>query len=143
MEPFYAIFSPPGGVTAPTLFLHERTSPAGHRRLVAVSQMQLASVPYDEVGPYCCVFIPAGAFSPPVCIFDKRLANGMSRFPGPTLDGAEKLVVFAGQPDAVDASHFTIRALEDGSETILDGWLKDDDSIILEARRQPASMPAP
>ena len=42
---------------------------------------------------------------------------------------------FAGQPDPMDESHFTIAYCVDGGRGLVDGWLGDDDQVVLESRR--------
>jgi hypothetical protein len=42
---------------------------------------------------------------------------------------------FAGQPDPIDQSHFTIAYELNGRRDVLDGYLKDDDTVTLEPRQ--------
>jgi hypothetical protein len=42
--------------------------------------------------------------------------------------------VFAGQPDPNDASHFTIGYELDGAPGVIDGWLVNDQTVVLEPR---------
>jgi hypothetical protein len=44
------------------------------------------------------------------------------------------LRLFAGQADANDASHFTIDYVLGDQKGVIDGWLKDDGSVLLEKR---------
>jgi len=61
--------------------------------------------------------------------FSNRLGNSGERdLPNGTLR------LFAGQPDPVDESHFTIRYELDGKPNIIDGWLMPDDTVKLEPR---------
>jgi hypothetical protein len=45
------------------------------------------------------------------------------------------LRLFAGQRDPTDPGHFTIPFTVSGQGGIIDGWLKDDGSVLLETRR--------
>jgi len=47
----------------------------------------------------------------------------------------DRLEWFAGQPDPTDDSHFTIRFELNGKPGIVDGWLKDDDTVAIETRK--------
>jgi|SRR5665213_1486960 len=48
---------------------------------------------------------------------------------------------FAGQPDPVDSTHFTIGYEEDGKKGTIDGWLQDDDTVKMQVRDGPAMPP--
>lgn len=48
---------------------------------------------------------------------------------------------FAGQPDPNDESHFTIDYEVDGIRNTIDGWLLDDDTVKLEPRPLPTTLP--
>ena len=45
------------------------------------------------------------------------------------------LLWHAGQPDPADASHFTIGYEINRKPYLVDGWLRDDDTIVLTERR--------
>ena len=120
------------------IFLHERISPAGHRRLVSVSY-----------APYPDSFVPgynyvASATTPATWSGQRTVPRpwftefqSTSRTPRhPPL-----VRVFAGQPDPSDRAHFTIRYQMWGQEDVLDGRLRDDDQITLTPR-QPPEWPA-
>ena len=49
----------------------------------------------------------------------------------------QPLKLYAGQPDPNDRTHFTIRYEAAGQEGIIDGWLKDDDTVRLVVRDGP------
>ena len=53
---------------------------------------------------------------------------------GLALPTAQKLRIYAGQPDLNDESHFTIPYEIDGKTDVIDGWLMPDDSVKLEPR---------
>jgi hypothetical protein len=42
--------------------------------------------------------------------------------------------IFAGQPDPLDASHFTFDYEKQGRRYTMDGWLEADDTVTLQAR---------
>jgi hypothetical protein len=48
-------------------------------------------------------------------------------------------IVHAGQPDPADGSHFTLRLVIKSHEQILDGWLRDDERVVIEPRNAPDS----
>jgi hypothetical protein len=43
--------------------------------------------------------------------------------------------IYAGQLDPEDASHFTIDYEARGRRHTIDGWLRDDETVLLEERR--------
>ena len=49
-----------------------------------------------------------------------------------------KVRMFAGQPDPADPAHFTIRYELDDQPHVIDGWLRDDDTVLLAWRPQVA-----
>ena len=49
--------------------------------------------------------------------------------------------ILAGQVDPSDPSHFTFAYTVNGKPGIYDGWLKDDERVILEPRPMPATLP--
>jgi hypothetical protein len=51
------------------------------------------------------------------------------------------VVIYAGQRDPVDASHFTIRFVRGAAEAIVDGYLEDDGSVRLCERDGRATRP--
>jgi hypothetical protein len=120
------------------IFLHERMSSAGHRRLVSVSY-----------APDTDSFVPGynyvASATTPATWSGQRTAprpwitefQSTSRTPRhPPL-----VRVFAGQLDLSDRAHFTIRYQMWGQEDVLDGRLRDDDWITLTPR-QPPEWPA-
>ncbi len=111
-----------------TAFLHELRTPSGQRRLVGVdliilSRSQLVFQPRK--------FVPGVSILRP-----PHQVRGLQKDMG--LDTAPKglLSVYAGQLDPSDPSHFTIEYRTDAHTGIIDGWLKDDDTVILEPRPQ-------
>ena len=126
---------PPAGAV---VFLHERVSAAGNRRLVMVRY-------FPEPHTFTSGFIngynfdfealtPATWSAPPrpasrrYYMFD--VLSGWPRHP-------PLVRMYAGQADAHDPSHFTIRYEMWGQEDVLDGKLDDHDQITLTPRHPP------
>lgn len=118
-----------------TIYLHERTSPNGTRRLVSV--LGYVGVPVkgpagaSGLAPVVRVYRLGTPTSPPREVLQPRDPRYQ------VFDGSAGLTVFGGQSDPKDLSHFTIRMLDGAREVLLDGWLRDDDSILLEPRSTP------
>jgi hypothetical protein len=128
---FYAMLSPPGMFSSGTVFLHERTSPSGNRRLVAVdASLSMHSTPAILLVPR--VIRPGSLLAEPA----ESIHTSAGYISAPPADA-----VHAGQLDSADASHFTIRVVSNSREQILDGWLRDDDQVVIE-RRSSATAPA-
>ncbi len=113
------------------LFMHERRTPAGGRRLVTL-------------------FFAAPAF---ICNLPRPFSAHVSKVDSDGRFGRnepgwygqlactgfapppDKLIcLYAGQPDPVDASRFTIAVKIGDADAIIDGKLGDDDSIALSLR---------
>jgi hypothetical protein len=108
-----------------TAFLHERTAPNGTRRLVAVDlpPMHAMRAPLT-----IRLFTVGSLLRPPTEL------RTSSRGSLPTYRAAVLGRVYAGQPDPNDPSHFTIEYEVDDHPRILDGWLRDDDTVVIESR---------
>jgi hypothetical protein len=126
---FYELLSPPGQFSMGTVFLHERVAPNGNRRLVGVDVGSMADSSLQYTFLYPRSFVPGTAFSAPVVRSHLDVAVLSNTF--------ESDKYYAGQLDESDKSHFTLRLVRGQSETIIDGWLKDDDGVLLEARTSP------
>lgn len=127
-----------GDAAGAILFLHERTSPAGHRRLVCVRY-------YAETFSFTPNFIesyniesnaitPATWTAPPARSNRPLSVAVTSGFP----HQPPNVRIFAGQIDPNDPARFTIRYQMWGREDVLDGRLMDDDTVSLQPRNQPA-----
>jgi hypothetical protein len=114
------------------VFLHERISPAGHRRLVCIWNVPQNLGPAPDLCFSVCVWSPATLFSETT----PRTEPYGSQIP-PRYPPAPVARIFAGQPDPADSSHFTIHYQMWGRDDILDGWLQDDDSIRFMPRHPP------
>jgi hypothetical protein len=127
----YAMLSPPGMRSGGTLFLHERTSPSGNRRLVAVDAVDAMGVaPMDPSTTH--VIISAPRVVRPGSLLRDPIESVALRINATLVRPAD--AVHAGQPDPNDPSHFTIRIASGSEEQILDGWLRDDDQVVIERR---------
>lgn len=112
-----------------TAFLHERVSPAGHRRLVHVECLMANALTLPEY-LRCDVCTPATPWSALVGPAPHRQYQYSGRSVPATL--------YFGQPDPADASHFTIDFTAEDRRGTIDGWLQDDDTVRLKLR-DPAS----
>ena len=122
------------------VFVHQRGSPRGNVRLVGID------VYFEWVSPSGSNEHPS--FS--LCS-DVLRPGGMTRsskvmaytfpFEFRRLQPSDELRIFAGQPDPVDASHFTIAYEMNSQKGIVDRWLQDDDTVKLKLRGGPAANP--
>jgi hypothetical protein len=110
----------------PTAFLHERISPAGHRRLVAANFSRSTSDLFDELDFFANVDDVSDMRHSLSASSPRNL--DMCRLPN------ETVTVYAGQVDAIDMSHFTIDYVFNNRQETIDGWLNDDDSVSLVPR---------
>jgi hypothetical protein len=128
-EEFSLRWSGAASMTLGTLFLHERST-LGKRRLVAVDLL-------GGDGP--TIQIQASVFAPPVALAPARRKSATVRtIPLPP---HPPLRIFQGQIDPTDPTHFTIRYETENTSGLLDGWLRDDDTAVIEPRETPATLP--
>jgi len=121
-----------------TIFLHGCATPAGKTRLVAVDISGVRQMSRDLAVIY-------RVFEPPVWLAPAKMVS-TAGIVVEVNDPGYPLVIQPGVPDAKLAAHFTIPYVAAGQPGILDGWLKDDDSIVIENRREssaPTTPPAP
>jgi hypothetical protein len=132
---FYQLLSPPGRVPKATLFMHELRNGRGEPRLVVVegdevgvsSEARMESFNKDlAIRMRATVVRPASPFSVPQELPESSRAFILGQF--------KDLRVYAGQLDAGDNSRFSIRLTADGQTRLIDGWLRDDDTVVLETR---------
>lgn len=115
-----------GAATGIPVFLHERRSTTGARRLVVVQHpgswtpAGAASLP-----PLVMLIEPASLRESPKVrpALVECTAEGVLL---PSFDGTDRLRVFAGQADPHDMSHFTIAYELNGQPGRIDGWLRGD-----------------
>lgn len=124
--------------TSGTLFLHERSTPIGKRRLVVVDVVSIKGTRDLQV--------QSRVFEPPVGIAPARLISAATETLGLPADPGH-LQIFAGQIDPKNASHFILTYAIGNHHGLIDGWLKNDQTVILELRNplndatQPANVP--
>jgi hypothetical protein len=125
-------------VQGSTAFLHERQTPSGNRRLVAIHAVTHAGLRNDSILFEARIFYITSVFKLPHEVHNQFIA--------PFMWGSDSEAIFAGQVDPNDQSHFTILTEDSTGETVLDCWLMDDDTVKIEPRRQnvtPAPPPSP
>jgi hypothetical protein len=130
---FYALFSPPGGRSGVMLFVHELRHKDGTPRLVAIEASNHPQTIPAEFNAATQTFEyttiqPAGLFK-----YAKLSFNDSWKSTLKLQDGAP-LQINAGQPDPADPSHFTLQYHYANRRGIIDGWLNEDDTILLEPR---------
>jgi hypothetical protein len=136
------LLSPFGGVSScGTAFLHERMSPSGHRRLVAVDLHLPGPLTGHDTGLECDqnVLVPGGILSEPTA---SPYLHGGWLPPQAVMSAGYSLTVFPMPIDTIDQSHIRFRVQEQNEELIVDGWLRDDDIVVFDPPR-PATPPAP
>lgn len=117
------------------VFLHQRQSPSGHQRIVAIRciPIYLASASIlQSLQPI--VVEPASLW---------HLDSRPKFTPGPNHGGYPVSIpinLYAGQPDPKDDSHFTLAYTLNGKPGTIDGWLNDDETVKLELRAGSPSM---
>lgn len=126
----------------PMLFLHERTTPSGQRRVVVMQWVAEQSWGGAEISRLLAgrVHAPAGRGVAATLIDHVQVRV---RLPAPdairgrmtgkgahVLQRPEPLTLFAGEPDPNDGSHFTIPYTIGETTGVIDGWVTDDQLIL-------------
>ncbi len=136
----YALLSPPGLRSEGTVFLHERTSPGGHHRLVAVDLHRMTPIAAQPamLGYSTKVFAVGALLSEPV---EQPHGSNVTYF----YPIVQEIRVYGGSLDSSDASHFSFRYIQGNVQGEMNLWLRDDDSIASEIRFDPLGTipPAP
>lgn len=127
LPPLTAAYCPPefyASPNRPVVFCHGRTSAAdGQQRIVIV---QLATEMADA--GTSTIALEATVSRP-------LKGPGLVRGPGRTCSvplpwtSQRNTRVFAGQPDPLDPSHFTIDYEHNGTAGVIDGWLMSDNTV--------------
>jgi hypothetical protein len=128
------MISPPGMLPAATLFLHERRNSRGEARLVAVDGVHSGGVLDSGVYFIARTVRPATPISRPALLWETPHWQ-----PGLLNVGR----VMTGEPDPSDQSHFTLQLEVNQKTYVLDGWLRDDESVLLELDAIPPQPPEP
>jgi hypothetical protein len=108
------------------VFLHERRTAGGARRLVVLRRTppgwrQSWDIPLSFTAT---LIDPAGAWGRPVAT-TALMADAVPAAFGDGTPGGPSLRLYAGRADPEDESHFTIDYESDGTKGTLDGWLRD------------------
>jgi hypothetical protein len=116
-----------------TLFLHELRTPSGKRRIVFVeSWYQNANI------------LPPGlvatVIAPPTLISASRIVASPSSNPWQMPASFDPDSLTFGQPDANDATHFTIEWGSAEERRVIDGYLGENDQIRFVARATPTTL---
>jgi len=117
---------------------HLRRTPTGAERLVVVYCVP-NKIGWKDVREYFFLRV----FEPGLALQGMRMTSrtgGIDRSP-PDAEIPSPLRVYAGQIDPADSSHFTVRFQRGRESGIIDGYLKDDESVTLKVRGQSATSP--
>jgi hypothetical protein len=125
------LYYPGGAAPKPTLFVHERQAPGGPPRLVVVELISVRSL-----GSSRAIDVAARVFRPGRWgnLRELNVTGGVSYGRALALD-VSPLRIYAGQPDAADPSHFTIKWHQGSRVHLLHGWLNEDDSVVIESEK--------
>jgi hypothetical protein len=129
---FSALLPAPALTTHSTLFMHERRTPSGRRRLVIVELFGTALRP--RVMSIATFRATAAELH-----WDRTWLKPL---------WVQNSLFLVGQPDPDDPSHFTFSFREGSADstaawTVVDGWLQDDDTVLLEPRACTTPAPPP
>jgi hypothetical protein len=129
----------------PMAFLHERKTPRGESRLVAVGTS--SSRIGDEAQP---LIIAGQNYVPATSRLRSRLlssssgeVNGASSYPFLYVirhSGEDRLRLYAAQPDPHDASRFVFAYELNGQRGSIAGWIAEDETIRLEVLDGPVVL---
>jgi hypothetical protein len=127
---FYTLFSPPGGRVDPIVFLHELRRKDGSSRLVAVQFSTIKSpTRFTGFGTLESTVVELGGF------WRRPQLRGNSSWNAPCKPWhGDYFHLHFGQIDAANSSHFTIAITYGEYHSTIDGWLQEDDNILLELR---------
>jgi hypothetical protein len=134
-DQFYALLSPPGKKQSAATFVHELRRKDGERRLVAVEMPPWPSNAFKGKSPLllldATVVAPGGFWSRPRVLASYRWSTWLT---DGTSVADDSLQLYGGVPDPNDPTHFTIAFTYAQRQHTIDGWLKNDDSVLLELR---------
>jgi hypothetical protein len=118
-----------GPIDGSVLFLHERHVPGGPKRLIAITpgrfERDSLETRVAELWTFRYMYF--------------RSINRVNLSP---IDGMQSLWqapfrIFEGQPDSAGPTHFTIEFESGRKHGTIDGWLKNDEYVVLEVRQPP------
>ena len=100
-------------------------NPAGQKRLVAID---LSNFGLDSPVGFVSIVYAGKSFGG--CY--EQVSCGSTLIPIAHPSASTK--IFAGKVDSVDPSHLTLNINVDGRRTVVDGWLGNDDRVVLSAQ---------
>jgi hypothetical protein len=120
-------------------FLHELSTPTGHRYLVSI-RIDPRQSPYEVPSlSFTTTTIPLAPTNGPI-----RGQSGGTVLGQQASRDRRPIRVYMGQPDPDDRSHFTIRYQLGDLEGVLDGYLRDnqgvDKLVTIEPRKKPEAL---
>jgi hypothetical protein len=118
------------------VFLHSRRKPTGGEvRLVVVDIVKINDATQ----------LNATSIKPATLVSNARsvAVKFHAMPPGPSYPRFDYPRLYAGQVDPADDSHFTIKYEYSDRSGTIDGWLRDDDSVVLEPRDEAAADAMP
>jgi hypothetical protein len=134
---FYSVLSGTTLRSDGTAFLHQRFTPSGQCRLVAVDAVFVHAPNQGSTG----ISLHARAFDQPQWFQIPRelSSNYYGGIDGPGfVQWYRSARLLTGKPDAADSSHFTIELELDGRRRIIDGFVRDEnDDVMLKERADP------
>ncbi|WP_428938679.1 hypothetical protein [Fontivita pretiosa] len=144
---FYSMLSPPGHNSRGTVYLGWLQRPDGARRLVAIDTCTWSiSGQRDTVGLICRVIVPGNLIRSPRFASDEISATTSGQFVWRIfmVDLRPESQVLFGLRDPGDPTHLTIQYTHEGKQYFIDGWLRNNDRVLLEQRSEQAPIwPAP
>jgi len=117
---------------------HLLRMPSGAERLVVVYCVP-NKIGWKDVREYFFLRV----FDPGLPLQGMRMTariGGIDR-PPPDAETHSPLRVYAGQVDPADPTHFSVRFQRGQESGVIDGYLKDDESVSLKVRGQSATSP--
>ena len=122
-----ALLSPPGLRSDGTIFLHLLHCPAGDR-LVSLDLFR------DANGALCA---------------QPRVIRPNNGYDAVEIDGGQATtlllssdaIVYSAQTDSDDASHFSFQVIQDRHRMIFDGWLTENQKVVIQAPKTAMTLP--
>jgi hypothetical protein len=119
-----------------TAFMHAMRTPAGNERLVIISMGYGASVELNGygLGMGAHVYTPASWRLGSAMLLTSEEGGLSLRY----MPLENRLRIFAGQIDPSDSSHFTVPYELNGKPGVIEGRLRDDESVTMSVGSGPA-----
>jgi len=124
-------------ITFASVFLHERRTPSGQAVLVTcdVTSVTHGVIEATNAAVTARTLTRGSVLSLPQRRFQDNLRLALAK-----RDGIVRILW--GKADPNDSTHFTIDYTVAGRVGTIDGWVKDDFSVLLEPRGEPTSQPS-